>query len=80
MCECKAYTVMYLILRTLPCIIYVAASLIIHLGGQYTVQYSTVLVSPGRAVLRVEADGPWLGLVHGEGLGQGQADQQRGQG
>ena len=36
--------------------------------------------SPGRAVLSVEADGPRLGLVHGEGLGQGQADQQRGQG
>ena len=36
--------------------------------------------SPGRAVLRVQADGPRLGLVHGEGLGQGQADQQRGQG
>ena len=30
-------TVMYLIIRTLPCIIYVAVCLIIHLGGQYSV-------------------------------------------
>ena len=34
-------TVMYLILRTLPCIIYVAACLIIHLGGQYSVSRLT---------------------------------------
>ena len=32
---------MYLILRTLPCIIYVAACLIIHLGGQYSVSRLT---------------------------------------
>ena len=34
-------TVMYLILRTLPCIIYVAVCLIVHLGGQYSVSRLT---------------------------------------
>ena len=34
-------TVMYLMLRTPPCIIYVAVCLIIHLGGQYSVSRLT---------------------------------------